>query len=73
MVCRFLLVRPDRIRNGAGQTTTVRILLTLLRQTRTTALAGGFDTQSGPICAAQLINTAAWLSAPNGGYACGLP
>jgi hypothetical protein len=26
----------------------------------------GFDTQSGPICAAQPINTVAWLSAQIG-------
>ena len=59
-------VQPEKT-YGAGKTTIVRILLALLRHTGTAALVGGCDTHSGPICAAQLINTVAWLSAQIGG------
>ena len=44
--------------NGSGKTTTVRILVTLLRQTAGTALVGGFDTAGQPQQVRRLIGYA---------------
>ena len=44
--------------NGSGKTTTVRILVTLLRQTAGTALVGGFDTWREPQQVRRLIGYA---------------
>jgi ABC-type multidrug transport system ATPase subunit len=44
--------------NGSGKTTTVRILVTLLRQTAGTALVGGFDTSREPQRVRRLIGYA---------------
>src|SRR5712692_3502669 len=41
--CRFPLVRPHRMRNGIGKTTTVRILATLTRADGGRARVAGFD------------------------------
>jgi ABC-2 type transport system ATP-binding protein len=44
--------------NGSGKTTTVRILVTLLRKTRGTARVGGFDTDRDPHRVRQVIGYA---------------
>jgi ABC-type multidrug transport system ATPase subunit len=44
--------------NGSGKTTTVRILVTLLRKTRGTARVGGFDTDREPHRVRQVIGYA---------------
>jgi ABC-2 type transport system ATP-binding protein len=45
--------------NGSGKTTTVRILVTLLRQTSGSARVGGFDTAREPARVRKLIGYAA--------------